>query len=183
MGYRQTWESATLVAECEYEWSASHLDVDVQLGTTDRCRLHLALGDCYCGIYSVKGRESLNESTNDPYVIAECVNYGWVIPHAYGYRSEKTRITKMWLRHVEPTTIDHVILADSLSQSYGVPVELVGRGLGFFPANPYLSSSTPWRLSTRVSTHRSLGTPTPEEVKGKIAGVNWRTGTTYWSSE
>lgn len=86
--YDKPWYGAVIQAECELEASN-----DSFFTPTERCEVHLAYGGCVCGIYSLIGpvRTALDPGT----VLAECVVWGWVIPHTEGYRSQFCEITSL----------------------------------------------------------------------------------------
>lgn len=87
------WDSLTFEAKCE----------DIFKGTyKDEVSNHLLSRTCSCGIYSYF---SLNDlQANYPVsslgwcnVIGEIVNWGVVLPHSFGVRSEFAKITRLWI--------------------------------------------------------------------------------------
>lgn len=79
-GYRQPWHNKLMEARC-------------LKSNTETSAKHLAHNTCECGIYSHKEKPT----AADGQVIAEVLNYGWIIPGSKGYRSEFCEIKKLWL--------------------------------------------------------------------------------------
>ena len=109
-----TWETKTLVAECDIG--------DVYA--------HLVEQSCRCGINMFK--DIIESSYLEQPIVAECKALGVVGKFEKGYRAEKAEITQMWLLRDNLNSADwysdsdakRPAIADELQTYYGVPVNV-----------------------------------------------------------
>lgn len=83
------WKNLTFNAQCTKGSVRNHL---------------LNLRNCGCGIYSYSSLKYLSEGhwpdNSSPFglnVVGEVVNWGAVVPHSRGFKSENSRITRLWV--------------------------------------------------------------------------------------
>lgn len=114
------WDRPTLSARCEqYKQPA--------LSPQEKCRNHLLMGKCSCGIYArdtLQDNEYWDPRSRAVQIITRCVAWGAVYKASYGWRAENVRIEQMWLG--EPPGNDFIAICGSktdrnLSWEYGFP--------------------------------------------------------------